>query len=147
MHVLTKGQVNMKGSRRKARILALQALYEVDAAHHEPGIVVTWLLENEKMSDENIQFVRELVDGVLSNIQTIDSYIKQYAPAWPVEQLPIVDRNIMRIAIFEILLDGQTPVKVAIDEAVELAKSFGSNNSFKFINGVLGSVSLLTAKK
>ena len=85
--------------------------------------------------------VRELVNGVIQNKERIDLNIKKFAPAWPIEQIPVVDRNILRLAIFEILLDNKVSVKVSINEAVELAKTFGSDNSSKFINGVLGSVS------
>jgi len=147
MQVLVTDKENMKGSRRKARILAFQALYEIDAVGHEAQVAIDWLLENERMSVEHGQFVKELVTGVMANKNTIDGYIRQYAPAWPLQQLSIVDRNILRLAIFELLMAKNTPVKVVIDEAVELAKSFGSDNSSKFINGVLGSVSVLASPK
>jgi N utilization substance protein B len=78
---------------------------------------------------------------VLTNKDRIDSIIQTHAPAWPVAQLAIIDRNILRLAIFEILLNNKVPVKAAINEAVELAKTFGSENSPRFINGVLGTVS------
>lgn len=136
----------MKGSRRKARTLAFQALYEIDAVGHATGQVIERLSKFEELSEENARFASELIEGVLDNKETIDGYIKRFAPTWPVLQLPIVDRNILRLAIYEILIDDKTPVKVAIDEAVELAKSFGSDNSSKFINGVLGSVSTLADK-
>ncbi len=133
----------MAGVRRKARVLALQALYEVDSAGHEAEEAVTRLLANEGVSEENGAFTRELVSGVIQNKEKIDQNIQSFAPAWPVEQIPVVDRNILRLAIFEILFDDKAPVKVAINEAVELAKRFGTGNSPKFVNGVLGSVSAL----
>ena len=136
----------MVGARRRARGLALQALYEIDSAGHEAEEVVSHLLAEERLSEENADFVRELVKGVIQNKQKIDENIKTYAPAWPVGQISVVDRNILRLAIFEILLDNKVPVKVAINEAVELAKKFGSDNSSKFVNGVLGSVSTLTSR-
>ena len=136
----------MAGARRKARALALQALYEIDTAGHEWEGVVTHLLAEEELSEENAVFVRELVSGVIQNKEKIDQSIQSFAPAWPIEQIPVVDRNILRLAIFEILLDNNTPVKVSINEAVELAKKFGSENSSKFVNGVLGSVSTLTIR-
>jgi len=77
---------------------------------------------------------------VIQHKQEIDANIRRYAPAWPVEQLALLDRNILRLAIFEILYDNSSPVKVAINEAVELAKAFGTDSSARFINGVLGSV-------
>ncbi len=131
----------MVGARRKARALALQALYEVDSAGHEVEEVVTHLLAKGGLSEENGAFVRELVSGVIQNKEKIDLNIQNFAPAWPIEQIPVVDRNILRLAIFEVLLDNKVPVKVAINEAVELAKTFGGDNSSRFVNGVLGSVS------
>ena len=131
----------MAGARRRARALALKALYEVDSAGHEIEEVVTHLLADGRLSEENSAFVRELVSGVIQNREKIDLNIQNFAPAWPIEQIPVVDRNILRLAIFEVLLDNKVPVKVAINEAVELAKAFGSDNSPRFVNGVLGSVS------
>jgi len=131
----------MGGERRKARRLALQALYEIDSAGHGVEEVVTRLLVEAGLSEASNAFVRELVDGVIQNKDRLDQSIQKFAPAWPVAQIPVVDRNILRLAIFEVLLDNRVPVKVAINEAVELAKTFGSDNSARFVNGVLGSVS------
>ena len=133
----------MAGARRKARVLALQVLYEVDSVGHEVEEVVTRLLADERLSAENGAFVRELVSGVIQNKEKIDLNIQNFAPAWPIEQIPVIDRNILRLAIFEVLLDNKVPVKVAINEAIELAKTFGGDNSSRFVNGVLGSVSAL----
>ena len=134
------------GVRRKARVLALQVLYEVDSVGHDVEAALAHLLAEGRLPEENAAFARELVSGVIQNKEKIDQHIKNFAPAWPVEQIPLVDRNILRLAIFEILLDNNVPVKVAINEAVELAKMFGSDNSPKFVNGVLGSVSALTTR-
>jgi len=134
------------GARRKARSIALQVLYEVDSVGHDVEAALAHLLADGRLSEENAAFVRELVSGVIQNKEKIDQHIKNFAPAWPVEQIPLVDRNILRLAIFEILLDNNVPVKVAINEAVELAKMFGSDNSPKFVNGVLGSVSALASR-
>jgi N utilization substance protein B len=131
----------MAGARRKARALALQALYEVDSVGHEVEETVTHLLADGRLSAENGAFVRELVSAIIQNKEKIDLNIQNFASAWPLEQLPVVDRNILRLAIFEILLDNKVPVKVVINEAVELAKTFGGDNSSRFVNGVLGSVS------
>ena len=133
----------MVGERRKVRALALKVLYEVDSVGHDMDETLTRFLAEEGLSEENAAFARELVSGVVQNREKIDHNIQSFAPAWPVEQIPVVDRNILRLAIFEILLDNKVPVKVAINEAVELAKTFGSDNSSKFVNGVLGSVSAL----
>jgi len=137
----------MTGERRKARALALQALYEIDSVGHGVDRVVTHLLDEVELSEENNLFIRELVRGVIQNKEKIDRSIRNFAPAWPIEQISVVDRNILRLAIYEILLDNKVPIKVAINEAVELAKTFGSDNSSKFVNGVLGSVSTLAADR
>jgi len=134
------------GTRRKARTIALQALYEVDSVARQAEAVVERLLAEAELSEENAAFVHELVGGVVRNKDEIDRSIQRFAPAWPVEQLALVDRNILRLAIFEILFDNKVPIKVAISEAVELAKSFGSENSSRFVNGVLGSVSALASR-
>ena len=137
----------MKGARHKARELALQVLYEVDAVKHTAAESLQHILVRIEVTEETVQFAQELVDGVLQNKEQLDQSIKDFAPAWPLDQISLVDRNILRLAIFEILHENKTPVKVAINEAVELAKTFGSNNSSRFINGVLGSVSNLVANK
>ena len=133
----------MAGARRRARELALQALYEVDSVRHKVEEALTHLLVGGGLSEENDAFARALVNGVIENREMIDQNIQTFAPAWPIEQMSVVDRNILRLAIFEILLDNKVPVKVAINEAVELAKTFGSDNSTKFVNGVLGAISAL----
>jgi N utilization substance protein B len=134
----------MAGRRHKARTLALQALYEVDSVARQPEPVVERLLSEIDLTQESNDFVRELVAGTVKNKEEIDRHIHKLAPAWPVDQIALIDRNILRLAIFEILFDNKVPVKVAVNEAVELAKSFGSETSAKFINGVLGAVSNLT---
>jgi len=133
----------MAGARRRARALALQALYEIDASGHKPNDVLTNLLGESRLSEDNAGFFRRLVNGVMLQKTKLDESIRKFAPAWPVEQMPIIDRNILRLAIFELLFDNSTPVKVAINEAIELAKSFGGDNSARFVNGVLSSVSNL----
>ena len=131
----------MTGARRRARALALQALYEIDSTRHEVEAVVSRLLAEEELTEENNAFVRELVSQVIRNKENLDRNIQRFAPAWPIGQVPVIDRNILRLAIFEVLFDNKVSIKVAINEAVELAKKFGSDSSPKFINGVLGSVS------
>jgi transcription antitermination protein NusB len=129
------------GIRRKARIVALQVLFEVDLAGHDADEALAWRVGEAALPREGEDFARELIQGVLTNKGKIDSIIQAWAPAWPVSQIAIIDRNILRLAIFEILLNNKVPVKAAINEAVELAKTFGGDNSPKFVNGVLGSVS------
>lgn len=131
----------MTGARRRARAIALQALYEIDSTRHEAEAVVSRLLAEEELSEGNNAFVRELVNQVVRNKENLDRNIQRFAPAWPIGQIPVIDRNILRLAIFEVLFDNKVSIKVAINEAVELAKKFGSDSSPKFINGVLGSVS------
>ena len=131
----------MAGVRRKARIIALQALFEVDSVDHSPEPTLERLIDDSGIAEESSVFARELVREVLNNKNDIDAVIQAHAPAWPLGQMAVVDRNILRIAILEMMIEGKVPVKVAINEAIELAKMFGSDTSHKFINGVLGSVS------
>jgi N utilization substance protein B len=121
-------------------VVALQALYEAESVGHDPYSAVTRLAKETALPDKLAQFAIGLVTGVIQHKQEIDATIRRYAPAWPVEQLALLDRNILRLAIFEILYDNSAPVKVTINEAVELAKAFGTDSSARFINGVLGSV-------
>ena len=130
----------MAGIRRQARIAALQALYELDCTKHKVEEALARLRAGETLAQEALSFSEELVKGVLQNRSELDALIKKFAPAFPSEQMSIIDRNILRLAIFEILFDDKTPFKVAINEAVELAKEFGSASSSRLINGVLGSI-------
>jgi N utilization substance protein B len=127
-------------SRTRARSLALQVLYEVDLTHHLPGETLKSRLEEEPLTDELAEFSRQIVFGVYPLIQQLDRIIAKYAPEWPFDQIAAIDRNILRIACWEFTVQGETPVKVAINEAVELAKSFGSDSAPRFVNGVLGSL-------
>jgi len=136
----------MPGRRRRARILALQTLYEADATGHDAEETLSRLLAEVPVPDEIAAFARELVADTISQREYIDGIIGKVAAAWPVEQMAPVDRNILRLAILEILLKSSTPLRAAINEAVELAKTFGSDNSARFVNGVLGSVSLMATK-
>jgi len=135
------------GARRKARIKALQALFEIDSVGHDVAEVLGRETEDEPLEEESAIFMKELVEGVLGNKEEIDHVIKTYAPAWPVAQMALIDRNVLRLAIFEILFNNKVPVKVVINEAVDLAKAFGGDNTPKFINGVLGTVSAQSGKK
>ncbi len=130
-------------TRRRTRSLALQALYEADSSGHKADDILARIMKEQRLNPESNSFIHELVDGVVKNSSEIDARIKEFAPTWPIRQLPLIDRNILRLAIFEILHDNKAPIKVAINEAVELAKKFGSDGSAKFVNGVLSSVSKL----
>lgn len=135
------------GTRRKARVRALQALFEIDSVGHDQAEVLGRQAEEDTLEEESVAFTNDLVGGVLGNEEEIDKVIERYAPAWPVAQMALIDRNILRLAIFEILFNNKVPVKVVINEAVELAKMFGGDNTPKFINGVLGTVSAQSGKK
>lgn len=126
--------------RHAARVAALQALFEIDCADHVPGVVLAARLEEAGLPEVGAEFARNLVEGVQHHKAALDNYIARYAPEWPVDQIAIIDRNVLRIALYEILFATDTPTKVAINEAVELAKEFGSDSSGRFVNGVLGSL-------
>jgi len=127
----------MASTRRRGRETALQALFEIDLARHLPGRVLDQLAQDGKLHEGTSAFVRSLVIGVGEHRHALDALIARYAPEWPVAQLAVIDRNVLRIALFE-MSAANTPVKVAINEAVELAKKFGSDSAPRFINGVLG---------
>jgi N utilization substance protein B len=126
--------------RRLARKLAVQALFEIDSVGHLPGPVVDERLAYGFPGEQGADYLRWLVSGVVNHLEILNTFIVKYAPEWPVDQLAIIDRNILRLAFFEIgSRDSNTPPKVVINEAVELAKVFGSDSSPRFVNGVLGS--------
>jgi transcription antitermination protein NusB len=126
--------------RTRARSLALQVLYEVDIANHPPGDIYKIRLEETPLSDELSEFARQIIFGVLPITQTLDQIISKYAPEWPLDQIATIDRNILRMALWEFAVSHDTPIKVAINEAVELAKQFGSDSAPRFVNGVLGAL-------
>lgn len=130
-------------NRHLARTLALQTLFEWDFHKKTPDEVFE-ILEHtmhEFAPDfDDKGFARVLLEGVIKNKEEIDGLIVKYAPEWPLEQITNVDRNVLRIGIYELLHNNDVPPKVAINEAIELAKTFGSDSSGKFINGVLGTV-------
>lgn len=126
--------------RHQARIVALQTLYEIDCIDHAPAVVLEQRLAAVRLPKAAALFARHLVDGVLKHQAVLDLFIHRHAPEWPLDQMAYIDRNILRVAIFEFAIDSQTPVKVAINEAVELAKAFGSDSAPRFVNGVLGTL-------
>jgi N utilization substance protein B len=127
-------------TRRRARRVTLEALYEIDITDHHPEDVIQRRIYDQPMESSGIEFAFKLMNGVLEYQGGMDILITRYAPEWPLEQMAIIDRNVLRIAIYEFLVDTETPVKVAINEAVELAKLFGSDSAPRFINGVLGTL-------
>jgi N utilization substance protein B len=132
----------MKRERRRARALALQALYEIDLTDHAPeAVIARHVDETPQLSADGAAFLRDLVRGVRQHAPALDVWIARSAPEWPVEQLAVVDRNVLRLCLWEFAVSAETPTKVAINEAVELAKLFGSDSAPRFINGVLGTLS------
>lgn len=131
--------MNMK-PRTQARSIALQVLYETDLSTHLAGDVLKLRLEETQLSDEHAEFAHKIVFGVLPLREALDHVIAKYAPDWPINEIAAIDRNIIRIACWEFAVSGETPVKVAINEAVELAKIYGSESTARFVNGVLGTL-------
>ncbi|PKO03529.1 MAG: transcription antitermination factor NusB [Chloroflexi bacterium HGW-Chloroflexi-5] len=127
-------------SRTKARGIALQVLYEYDLTSHPLGVSLEARFVDETMDEQLLEFSRQIVTGVVPLIPTLDNIIAAHAPEWPLDQVAIIDRNILRIALWEFAVSKMTPVKVAINEAIELAKIYGSDSSSRFVNGVLGSL-------
>lgn len=126
--------------RTRARSVALQALYEIDLVGHPLGEVLTDRFAETQLEERLQEFVRVLVAGVWPLAPQLDQYIAEHAPEWPLDQVAVVDRNILRMALWEFAVDTATPIKVAINEAVELAKLYGSDSAPRFVNGVLGSL-------
>ncbi len=127
-------------ARTRARGIALQALYEIDLVDHSPVQVLQNRLEEEPQTQELAEFIRQILFGILPLRESLDIVIARYAPEWPLDQIAAIDRNILRIAVWEFAGSRATPVKVAINEAVELAKAYGSDSAARFVNGVLGSL-------
>lgn len=130
-------------NRHLARTIAMQTLYEWDFNGRQDQDMAALLKENQHefapdFSDDG--FSAALIKGVMAHVDDIDATITKYAPEWPLAQITIVDRNILRIGIFELKFSPDVPPKVAINEAIEVAKSFGGDSSGKFVNGVLGAV-------
>ncbi len=132
--------------RTRARSAALQALYEIDIAGHPAGIVLEERIAEAELDDNLASFTRQIVTGVIPLAEQLDHFIAQHAPEWPLDQIAIIDRNILRIALWEIAVSDQTPIKVAINEAIELSKTYGSDSTPRFVNGVLGSLAARQAE-
>ena len=130
----------MASKRRDGRVIALQALYEIDTVDHNPQETVDrWALD--KGTDERVtRFAHQLVAGVLQEREELDTLLQESAPLYPVDRIAPVDRAALRLALYELFYVAATPPKVAINEAIELAKEFGGDHSSRFVNGVLGNV-------
>ncbi len=127
-------------TRRRARRVTLEALYEYDIAGHPPGEALQYRLLDAPMASAGVEFASNLIQGVVEYQLAMDALIARFAPEWPLDQMAVIDRNILRMAIYEFLISEETPVKVAINEAVELAKIYGADSAPRFINGVLGTL-------
>jgi len=130
-------------NRHLARTVAMQTLYIWDFNGKEEEALDSIIKKNLEefapgFDDEG--FTKETVVGVIKNLSEIDNYIKKYAPEWPLEQITVVDRNILRLGIYEMIFNKDIPERVAINEAIEIAKNYGGESSGKFINGVLGAI-------
>ncbi len=138
----------MASSRRRSRIAAFQALFEADLGGRPFEPVLTRHLEEAGLEPEGREFARSLVRGVESHLADIDDVIQRHAPAFPLAEMATVDRNVLRLAVYEVLFDTDpAPLRAAINEAVEIAKGYGSESSGRFINGVLGAVALEAAER
>ncbi len=127
-------------SRTKARVAALQALFELDLTNHPLGEVLEARSIDNDLNEGQRDFALELIRGVRDNANVLDELISVHAPEWPMDQIAVIDRNILRLALWEVAFYEKTPLKVGINEAVELGKLFGTDSSPRFINGVLGSL-------
>jgi transcription antitermination protein NusB len=126
--------------RSMSRRVALQALYELDCADHNLGEVIQARLDDVTISKKAARYTRRLVIGVTNHLDQLDALIRHYASEFPLEQVAIVDRNILRMAIYEYAVQINTPVNVIVAEAIELAKLFGAESTPRFVNGVLGAL-------
>jgi transcription antitermination protein NusB len=130
-------------NRHLARTIAMQSLFLWDfkgKPDKELPEIIKNIFENFAPQFNDQGFVENLIKGVIKHIDEIDVYITKYATEWPLDQITIVDRNILRIGVFELVFNDDIPEKVAINEAIEIAKAFGSESSGKFVNGVLGAI-------
>jgi N utilization substance protein B len=127
-------------NRHLSRIIIMQSLYEWDF-RQEKNIddIINRNIDNFK-EDCDRDYIHEIVGGIINNINKIDSTISESAPEWPIEQIAVIDKTILRLAIYELIFKKDIPPKVAINEAVELAKTYGGENTSKFVNGVLGTL-------
>lgn len=129
-------------NRHLLRTIALQSLFEWDFHNRQGDLddILDRVTKEFSPNSEGTEFAKELLDGVVNNIDELDKTIVKHAPEWPIDQITIIDRNVLRLGIFELTHLKDTPAKVAINEAVEMGKRFGGDSSGKFINGVLGAL-------
>lgn len=130
----------MKGKRSQARESALKALYQLDITHDAPEEALRIFFRHHRVPPSSQPFVSGLVCGTVERMKEIDTLLSKYATNWTLERMAIVDRNILRLGVYELLYGQKTPPKVVINEAVELAKGYGTSDSGKFVNGVLDAI-------
>ena len=130
----------MSNARHLGRVMAMQALYEVDAVASDPAAAVEAVAAEHRAPARARAFASDLVQGVLHHLDAIDAVIGEAAPQWPLAQMAAVDKAVLRVAVFELLFGRRAPPKVAINEAIDLAKTYGGEGSGRFVNGVLGHV-------
>src|SRR5438552_9990219 len=126
--------------RRPASVAVLQTLYESDTTSHDPQAAFEQRIAEDPLPAPAVQFARALMLSVVQQAATLGRVSGQIAPEWPLDQIAVVDRNILRMGVYEVLFGQATPLKVAINEAIELAKIFGSDASPRFVNGALGTL-------
>jgi len=126
--------------RRDTRQIILQILFQMDFTKIEPDEAIDYMLEEHEINEEELSFIKEIVYGTNENIANLDKEILKYTKGWTIDRLPNIDKSILRMSTYELLHKNNTPVRVVLNEAIELAKLFGSDDSPKFINGVLGSI-------
>jgi len=126
--------------RSAARRVALQVLYEIDCSDHLVGDVIAARLSEEEMSRRVEKYVRQIVEGVIANRDQLDTFIQRFASEFPLDQVAIIDRNILRLGVYELAAQQNTSVNVIIAEAMELANIYGAEGSLRFVNGVLGAI-------
>lgn len=130
----------MSVNRHLSRTVAMQSLYEWDFHQEQDIVKIAERVMAPVKDDVDVEYTLKALRGTMDNIEEIDSLIIKAAPEWPLDQISIIDKSILRLAGYELLKDKDIPPKVAINEAVEIAKTFGGENSSKFINGVLGTL-------
>ena len=130
----------MSVNRHLSRTVAMQSLYEWDFHRDRPILEITDRVMEPVAKDIDVEYLHRVAEGAIKAAPEIDRLIEQAAPEWPLEQISVIDKSILRLAAYELLKDEEIPPKVAINEAVEIAKTFGGENSSKFINGVLGTL-------
>jgi N utilization substance protein B len=135
------------GSRRKSRELAMQALFFMDTGRDDSEEMFELFCKNFKPSEKSFDFFLKIVTGVMSSKSEIDSLIERHSSNWKISRMPRVDRNVMRVAVYELLFCDDIPPKVSINEAIDVGKKFGTDDSGAFINGILDTIRIALEEK